>query len=282
MDTEMDLIRQQRAPHESGHGSSHGSGHGSSTSGTTAVNQFGRNIHPTTGNSSLTSGNDTDGTMINSPAVGSMFMGSMPTTLSSNPRIPAGSGSGNDNMVVYPPSVIAAGAPSRGLGQHLANSSSIMSFSAGNDSTGAPDSGNEGSSGTGGNYSNSDSPVCTVRNLIGASVTTGAKLNNVDGSPGIFFVFPDLSIRKDGEYRFRFSFFDLKSSIGDLLRTSAYIKARTFSDPFKVYSAKQFPGMIESTELSKHFAKQGVKIPVRKETVGKNRNSPDDDDWPNN
>ncbi|KAJ1865093.1 hypothetical protein LPJ73_000117 [Coemansia sp. RSA 2703] len=204
-----------------------------------------------------------------------MFMGSMPTTLSSNPRIPTA----NDDMVLYPPSVVAAGAPARGLGQHLANSSSIMSFSAGNDSTGAPDSGNEGSSGTGGNYSSSDSPVCTVRNLIGASVTTGAKLNNVDGSLGIFFVFPDLSIRKDGEYRLRFSFFDLKSSVGDLLRTSAYIKARTFSDPFKVYSAKQFPGMIESTELSKHFAKQGVKIPVRKETAGKNQNSPDEDDW---
>ncbi|KAI8321210.1 hypothetical protein GQ54DRAFT_237303, partial [Martensiomyces pterosporus] len=110
------------------------------------------------------------------------------------------------------------------------------------------------------------SPSDTVRNLIGSSISTGSKLQNLDSSLGIFFVFPDLSIRKDGEYRLRFSFFDLRSETGDLIRTSSPIMARTFSDPFKVYSAKQFPGMIESTSLSKHFAKQGVKIPVRKES----------------
>ncbi|KAJ1958941.1 hypothetical protein GGI12_004603 [Dipsacomyces acuminosporus] len=118
------------------------------------------------------------------------------------------------------------------------------------------------------------SPIDTVRNLIGSSISTGAKLNNLDGTLGIFFVFPDLSIRKDGEYRLRFSFFDLKSETGDLITTSSPIRARIFSDPFKVYSAKQFPGMIESTTLSKHFAKQGVKIPVRKES---NKSSHDDD-----
>jgi len=35
------------------------------------------------------------------------------------------------------------------------------------------------------------------------------------------------------------------------------------SEPFKVYSAKKFPGMCESTELSKKFAEQGIRIPVR-------------------
>lgn len=106
----------------------------------------------------------------------------------------------------------------------------------------------------------------SVKNLIGSSVTTGSKLTNMDGELGIFFVFPDLSIRKDGDYRFRFSFFDLRGDSGELLRTTAYIRTRAFSEPFRVYSAKQFPGMIESTRLSKHFAKQGVKIPVRKES----------------
>ncbi|RCH84006.1 Velvet complex subunit 2 [Rhizopus azygosporus] len=41
------------------------------------------------------------------------------------------------------------------------------------------------------------------------------------------------------------------------------IVAQVFSDPFTVYSAKKFPGMTESTELSKIFAKQGLKIPIR-------------------
>lgn len=45
------------------------------------------------------------------------------------------------------------------------------------------------------------------------------------------------------------------------------------SDSFIVYSAKKFPGMIESTELSKAFAGQGIRIPVRHagdNTNGKN------------
>ncbi|KAJ2654974.1 hypothetical protein IWW48_005791 [Coemansia sp. RSA 1200] len=163
------------------------------------------------------------------------------------------------------------------LGQNSANSASIMSFSA--DGGRGSDSAANGSSDGGSEYNN-DTTVCAVRNLIGASVATGAKLHGMDGSLGIFFVFPDLSIRKDGEYRFRFSFFDLQSETGDLMRTSAPIKARAFSEPFRVYSAKQFPGMIDSTALSKHFAKQGVKIPVRKES-GKTNTSYEDDDWAN-
>ncbi|KAJ2873700.1 hypothetical protein GGH93_003010 [Coemansia aciculifera] len=149
------------------------------------------------------------------------------------------------------------------LAQHNASSTNIMSFSAGN---GGLDNGNEsyysGTTATADISGNHPlcSMSCTVRNLIGASVTTGAKLVGVDGSGGVFFVFPDLDT-------------------SDMLNTTAQIKARTFSEPFRVYSAKQFPGMIESTPLSKHFAKQGVKIPVRKES-NKNQDA-DEDDWNN-
>lgn len=52
------------------------------------------------------------------------------------------------------------------------------------------------------------------------------------------------------------------------------------SDPFQVFSAKKFPGMIESTALSKKFAAQGIRIPVR-HSGDKNDNDADypDDDW---
>ena len=43
----------------------------------------------------------------------------------------------------------------------------------------------------------------------------------------------------------------------------APILASTFSEPFQVFSAKKFPGVIESTPLSKAFAAQGIKIPIR-------------------
>jgi hypothetical protein len=43
------------------------------------------------------------------------------------------------------------------------------------------------------------------------------------------------------------------------------VLAWSYSDPFQVFSAKKFPGVIESTPLSKAFATQGIKIPIRKE-----------------
>jgi hypothetical protein len=44
---------------------------------------------------------------------------------------------------------------------------------------------------------------------------------------------------------------------------STHVRLDTTSEPFTVYSAKKFPGMTESTALSRCFAKQGIKIPVR-------------------
>lgn len=43
------------------------------------------------------------------------------------------------------------------------------------------------------------------------------------------------------------------------------VLASCFSDVFTVYSAKKFPGVVESTPLSKCFAAQGIKIPIRKD-----------------
>ena len=57
------------------------------------------------------------------------------------------------------------------------------------------------------------------------------------------------------------------------------VLASCYSDVFHVFSAKKFPGVIESTELSKCFAMQGIKIPIRKDGVrGNERRVGDDDD----
>jgi hypothetical protein len=55
---------------------------------------------------------------------------------------------------------------------------------------------------------------------------------------------------------------------------SVPVLACCFSDVFQVYSAKKFPGVCESTELSKCFVSQGIKIPIRKD----NSNAKGDDD----
>jgi hypothetical protein len=55
---------------------------------------------------------------------------------------------------------------------------------------------------------------------------------------------------------------------GGLNKNRAPVLAYVYSDKFQVYSAKKFPGVIESTPLSKCFAAQGIKIPIRKDTKG--------------
>lgn len=60
---------------------------------------------------------------------------------------------------------------------------------------------------------------------------------------------------------------------------SAPVLASAFSDVFHVFSAKKFPGVIESTNLSKCFATQGgASLPmafygVTDESVRRNKNS---------
>jgi hypothetical protein len=61
---------------------------------------------------------------------------------------------------------------------------------------------------------------------------------------------------------------------------SAPVLASVFSEPFQVFSAKKFPGVIESTPLSKCFALQGIKIPIRKDGVkGRGQAADGDDDY---
>lgn len=75
------------------------------------------------------------------------------------------------------------------------------------------------------------------------------------------------------------NFIDVGARSGHgLNRGKAPVLAWVFSDTFQVYSAKKFPGVIESTPLSKTFATQGIKIPIRKDTKGDAKNEEDDVD----
>jgi hypothetical protein len=78
-----------------------------------------------------------------------------------------------------------------------------------------------------------------------------------------FFPFPDLSCRTTGKYRLKFTLviidpFNIKP--GDKLP----FEATVISNVFEVYTAKTFPGMIESTELTKRLKAQGCLITVKK------------------
>ncbi|KAI9289924.1 velvet factor-domain-containing protein [Umbelopsis sp. AD052] len=103
-----------------------------------------------------------------------------------------------------------------------------------------------------------------TRNLMGSLIANAIQLENPQKTTGIYFVFPDLSVRSEGKYTLKFMFFDL--AVGEPLTMSTKVQAEVYTQSFTVYSAKKFPGMTESTELSKCFARQGIKIPIRKES----------------
>ncbi|GAA6008617.1 hypothetical protein JCM10207_007181 [Rhodosporidiobolus poonsookiae] len=83
------------------------------------------------------------------------------------------------------------------------------------------------------------------------------------------FVFPDLSIRVEGRWRFKMSLFELAED-------GVHFCTAAFTDVFQVYSSKRFPGMGKSTELSKSFAQQGLKLRIRRP----GSKAADDDDEP--
>ncbi|KAJ3190900.1 hypothetical protein HK101_008266 [Irineochytrium annulatum] len=74
--------------------------------------------------------------------------------------------------------------------------------------------------------------------IMGCLVSSCAILRDLSGHRGMFFVFPEISVRTSGTYRLKFDLFDM-----------AHPKA--------------FPGMSDSTALTKCFVRQGVRIHIR-------------------
>ncbi|ORX94232.1 hypothetical protein K493DRAFT_315588 [Basidiobolus meristosporus CBS 931.73] len=100
-----------------------------------------------------------------------------------------------------------------------------------------------------------------VKNLVGTTTSSAHVLQNCKGESGIYFIFPELSVRTTGTFCLRFTLIDLSNAMND--GQGKQIES-VFSKTFKVYSARTFPGMNETTELSLRFFKQGVRIPTRK------------------
>lgn len=95
-----------------------------------------------------------------------------------------------------------------------------------------------------------------TRNLIGSTVLNAFKLLSDTHHRGIWFILGDLSVRIEGDFRLLFKLVNLANNT----------TTRKFSNEFKVYSAKKFPGVVDSMPLGRVFASQGVKIPIRRET----------------
>lgn len=135
-------------------------------------------------------------------------------------------------------------------------------------------------------YNNDSDPVAAsssasivpTKNLIGSLVATAFKLYDLNDEQGIWFIMQDLSIRTEGDFKLKFSFFNLCDAFNS--NGTAQILCSTFSEPFRSYSAKKFPGVIDSTSLSKCFAIQGIRIPVRRDKKSRSKSITDEHQQP--
>ncbi|CAO1617234.1 unnamed protein product [Sympodiomycopsis kandeliae] len=117
-----------------------------------------------------------------------------------------------------------------------------------------------------------------TRNFVGASVASANILKDEHDHLGIFFVLQDLSVRTEGVYRIKLMFANLAGSEGQIKLGVSEALAEAYTEPFTVYTPRRFPGVIEPTPLSKKFAAQGVKIPVRVDRKKRRRDSGEDGD----
>jgi len=97
-----------------------------------------------------------------------------------------------------------------------------------------------------------------------------------------YFIFPDLSVRHEGKYKLSFNLYEQTkhikmdgdaepqndkpqvSPMGDA-DSSFDWRMEVKSDAFQVYSAKKFPGLAESTNLSRTVAEQGCRVRIRRD-----------------
>ncbi|KAL1894543.1 hypothetical protein Sste5346_005778 [Sporothrix stenoceras] len=90
-----------------------------------------------------------------------------------------------------------------------------------------------------------------------------------------YFLFPDLSVRHEGRYRLTFNLFEQTKEFADLDKETHDGAAHTpesfdwrmevKSNDFMVFSAKKFPGLTESTALSRTVAEQGCRVRIRRD-----------------
>lgn len=127
--------------------------------------------------------------------------------------------------------------------------------------------------------------------LTGMPVAGMAYLDRPD--PAGYFIFPDLSVRHEGKYRLNFTLYeqvkDPKDEDAKLSPTNAaaeklfsgpmapqaymHFRLEVRSKPFTVYSAKKFPGLSESTSISRCVADQGCRVRIRRDVRMRRRDA---------
>jgi len=113
-----------------------------------------------------------------------------------------------------------------------------------------------------------------------------------------YFIFPDLSVRHEGIYKLSFNLYEETKSDEDSDQETAdeanqrkMSNAGPMDDPsfdwrmeikscsFQVFSAKKFPGLNESTSLSRTVAEQGCRVRIRRDVRMRRRDTKQGNDF---
>ena len=114
-----------------------------------------------------------------------------------------------------------------------------------------------------------------------------------------YFLFPDLSVRHEGRYKLTFNLYEETKDDKDkdseregemqppipglnpATGGSFDFRMEVKSQEFIVYSAKKFPGLAESTQLSRVVAEQGCRVRIRRDVRMRRRDGKGNGDYDN-
>lgn len=104
--------------------------------------------------------------------------------------------------------------------------------------------------------------------LTGTTASSLHRLKDMQNADGAYFVFPDLTVKKEGDFRLRFVLMNMEED-KDRMEPgggSWVTICETRSQIFTVHNPRSFPGMAESTFLTRCFSDQGVRLRLRKDS----------------
>ncbi|KAJ3312819.1 hypothetical protein HDV04_002629 [Boothiomyces sp. JEL0838] len=102
------------------------------------------------------------------------------------------------------------------------------------------------------------------RQITGSIVSSPTILRDNHGINGCFFTFADISIRERGQFQLEFRLYDISGEGGALSIDSANVITTVWSNTFTCMTPKDYPGMVEPSDLIRSFASQGLPLPIRK------------------
>lgn len=109
--------------------------------------------------------------------------------------------------------------------------------------------------------SDDSDPEPDLNSLTGNACTSGHVVKDDHGIHNMMFCLNDISVKKEGTYRLKFCLFKLNTTTGDVENLTSIC-----SQPFTTYSGRHFPGMSESTSMTRLLVDAGVRLRLRKES----------------